>query len=329
MRQRPFPSATADHASAGLEVLVEPADARRPPRLRLCASHQRILLGVDEIDLAFAHIDTDLWGLQLALRDRASFHLIPPIPLSAARDAPSCVDGGFVRHWAEHFAGALLETHALAPGRFAITPAAHRSRPLFPNPPGNAALPAEVRSAIDLGTCLADPSIAEHDLHSHGNGGAFRLRHPPSPDASRVKLWRKHARAGRLPPVLLFYVSGLTMFAVLDGHDRLAAAIAEGVPVPLLVLWHVREHRRPIDQALQAAVWDVVGQRQEARGDATASARALKQDNDLLRSVSRPRDIFEAKTRAGVLQDDEARWHERLRDALGSANARSFLDDCR
>ena len=46
----------------------------------------------------------------------------------------------------------------------------------------------------------------------------------------RVKMWRKRAREGTLPPVLVYDVSALTMFALLDGHDRYAAARAEGVP---------------------------------------------------------------------------------------------------
>lgn len=329
MRLRPLPTTTTDHAGAGLELFVEPTDAVRPPRLRLRASHRRILLSVDDADLSFAQIDVDHCDLQLALRDGAPFHLVPPIHISAARLAPSLGDAGFVRYWAEHFAQALIETHALAPGRFAITPVDDLAKLRFASLSDMRAVPDCVRSVVDVAACLSAPPISTQDLGSHGNGGAFRLRHAPSPTASRVKLWRKSPRAGRLPPVLLLYVSGLTMFAVLDGHDRLAAATAEGVPAPLLVLWHLRERPRPADHALQAAVWDAVSQRQEARGDGTASPRERKQDNDLLRSVTVARDVFEAKTRAEVLRDDEADWHERLRHALGSANAKSFLDDCR
>ncbi|WMX43621.1 hypothetical protein [Streptomyces roseicoloratus] len=58
----------------------------------------------------------------------------------------------------------------------------------------------------------------------------------PLPDArdGRVKAYRKQAREGTLPPVLLWWVSGLDCHLILDGHARLAAAIAESVEPPLL-----------------------------------------------------------------------------------------------
>ncbi|MBX3249991.1 MAG: hypothetical protein KF901_22630 [Myxococcales bacterium] len=44
-----------------------------------------------------------------------------------------------------------------------------------------------------------------------------------------MRSWRKHAREGTLPPVLLTYVTGWCTHLLLDGHDRLVAALAEGV----------------------------------------------------------------------------------------------------
>ncbi|MCE0446133.1 hypothetical protein LT493_18650 [Streptomyces tricolor] len=48
----------------------------------------------------------------------------------------------------------------------------------------------------------------------------------PDVGDGRVKAYRKQARDGTLPPVLLWWVSGLDCHLVLDGHARLAAAIA-------------------------------------------------------------------------------------------------------
>ncbi|MYX98297.1 hypothetical protein GT045_26700 [Streptomyces sp. SID486] len=45
----------------------------------------------------------------------------------------------------------------------------------------------------------------------------------------------RHPRR-RLPPVLLWWASGLDCHLVLDGHARLAAAIAESLEPPLLQL---------------------------------------------------------------------------------------------
>ena len=76
-------------------------------------------------------------------------------------------------------------------------------------------------------------------------GAVLPLRAPSSEDDGRVKSWRKHARAGTLPPVLLLYVDLFMKWLVLDGHDRLHAAVREGIEPPLLGLWPVREEVLP------------------------------------------------------------------------------------
>lgn len=80
------------------------------------------------------------------------------------------------------------------------------------------------------------------------------LRPMPGPDDSRVKAYRKQAREGTLPPVLLWWVSGLDCHLILDGHARLAAAIAESIEPPLLQL-----HRTVPRDDLAARTDDAVG----------------------------------------------------------------------
>jgi hypothetical protein len=71
------------------------------------------------------------------------------------------------------------------------------------------------------------------------------LRKPPELDEGRVHAWQKVARAGRLPPLLLWWIAGLDRFVVLDGAHRLVAAIREGVCPMALALSAVRiEPRR-------------------------------------------------------------------------------------
>lgn len=53
------------------------------------------------------------------------------------------------------------------------------------------------------------------------------LRQLSGSGTARVKAYRRQYREGVLPPVLLWWVSGLDTFLVLDGHDRLVAALAE------------------------------------------------------------------------------------------------------
>ncbi|MFF4518912.1 hypothetical protein [Streptomyces mirabilis] len=72
-------------------------------------------------------------------------------------------------------------------------------------------------------------------LHAH-SWEVLSLRPMPDADDSRVKAYRRQAREGTLPPVLLWWVSGLDCHLILDGHARFAAAVAESVEPPLLQL---------------------------------------------------------------------------------------------
>ena len=53
----------------------------------------------------------------------------------------------------------------------------------------------------------------------------------------RLKYWRKRARQNQLPPVLVYELPALSdRWLILDGHLRLAAALAEGQLPPLIVI---------------------------------------------------------------------------------------------
>lgn len=79
----------------------------------------------------------------------------------------------------------------------------------------------------------------------------FVLRDSSSRDDGRVKAWRKHARAGTLPPILLHWVSGLDAAVVLDGHDRLLAAALESTAAPALTLLPVSVEAPDLARAQQ------------------------------------------------------------------------------
>jgi hypothetical protein len=67
-------------------------------------------------------------------------------------------------------------------------------------------------------------------------GWVVPLRRLSAPDGPRVKAHRRLAREGVLAPAVLLTVSGLCGYVILDGHDRLAAAMAEDVRLPLVFL---------------------------------------------------------------------------------------------
>ncbi|SOD87023.1 hypothetical protein [Streptomyces sp. Ag109_G2-15] len=69
--------------------------------------------------------------------------------------------------------------------------------------------------------------------------GILPLRELSPPDAPRVMSYRKHAREGTLAPVLLWWVSFLDGWVILDGHDRAVAVLAEGGTPQCVVLTQV------------------------------------------------------------------------------------------
>lgn len=85
--------------------------------------------------------------------------------------------------------------------------------------------------------------------------GVLPLRPLSAPDAPRVKAYRKHALDGTLAPVLLWWVSFLDGWLILDGHDRAVAALAEGREPACVVLARLpdeAEWRRTADEITEA-----------------------------------------------------------------------------
>ena len=89
-------------------------------------------------------------------------------------------------------------------------------------------------------------------------GRLWPLRLPSQADDGRIKAWRKSARAGTLPPAVLLYVSVIGAYLVLDGHDRIHAAVLEDVPPPLIAIWPARELAKAPPRPITRA-WPMAG----------------------------------------------------------------------
>ncbi|PJL10738.1 hypothetical protein B9Y66_16800 [Stenotrophomonas maltophilia] len=98
--------------------------------------------------------------------------------------------------------------------------------------------------------------------------------------------------------MLLMWVSGLQAHVVLDGHDRLQAAVQEGTAVPVLVL--LRHGERCVDEQGLARA-DAIADRS---GDAAMTVEAR---NRLLLDLYTPaRDVL--PSRADLLRGGVDRW---------------------
>lgn len=178
----------------------------------------------------------------------------------AVTDAPGSV--GWWRAWARWFAEAMVASgrSPLRPGTWCLTPAtcddvpgvAVAGRPTRPVPSQRWRL-ARGRIERALGEQWTADLFVENTF-SHGSGALLPLRRASAEDSGRVKAWRKQARDGTLPPVLVYFAAALDVFVLLDGHDRFAAARAEGAPVPWLLASAVAMETYPVDEGKRAGI---------------------------------------------------------------------------
>jgi hypothetical protein len=180
--------------------------------------------------------DAVLFGVQRAAHRGVHFvrtnlfrSPLPPIEAAVARRLRQADSGAaaWAARWTHRFADGLQAAsrgplHAgawtLAWGMPSWSVAAHWSR--------LAAIDPDRGHLTWFG--YGDPDDDQRDI--------LPLRRLAAPDAARVRSYRRQAREGILPPALLWWVSGLNTLLVLDGHDRISAALAEGGPPDVVVL---------------------------------------------------------------------------------------------
>ncbi len=156
---------------------------------------------------------------------------------------------------------------------------------------------------------LRFPRFEVEDWADYGQPGQVRtgammpLRAPSPEDDGRVKSWRKFARDGTLPPVVLLYVDLIMKWLVLDGHDRLHAALLEGVTPPLLGLWPVREEETPSNPVGQE--WVLRSAEDHLKAGAT-QARVERVNHLLLQNFAGPRRF--TVTRGWPLKGGREAW---------------------
>ncbi|MFE5208904.1 hypothetical protein [Streptomyces sp. NPDC056600] len=199
------------------------AEGRPRPGLCLFAGDGRMLLTQETRPVLLAAVSGDHCEVRFWRTD-AYRSVLPPWRADTARDLAGRPD-----RWAHRFAEGLAATPGgpLHDGRWLLTPQGppHWNRGSRP--------PTEYWGEMIV---EGHPDGSVDWFSFHGDWTLLPLRPMPGEDDARVKAYRKQAREGVLPPVLLWWVSGLYCHVVLDGHARLAAALAESVDPPLLHL---------------------------------------------------------------------------------------------
>lgn len=205
-----------------------------------------IRLSIGDLPVLWARVGDDYYGYEvLRARTAESRGIVPPIPFGVADEIAAQAPDSAMRSWARHFAQALAES------------------PNSPLSDGEWSMHAGVDwgehstlSARDIAGILTHES-REYVDWDHVEVRPLPLRDMSPENSGRVKAWRKLARRDELPPVLLYWISGLVASVVLDGHDRLLAAHLEGKPIRALTLGRFYETSRQAEA--QQTIWQAVG----------------------------------------------------------------------
>lgn len=224
---------TAQGGSPPLRIELAGESHRSSSRQMRLSLHGRALL--------WAHVNREYQGVWLLRAGGLeSPHSIPPIRADEVRAAPEAW-GAWWRYWASHVAQALggSERGPLRAGRWVLRPGRFYD-PVLVNPP--VGWDADINNAGYVYGRIAELDVEGPRFELWGSHGLFALRALSAAGASRVKVWRKVATSTRLPPCVILSVTGMDMFALIDGHDRLLAAAVEQTPVTLLMLEHEGTH---------------------------------------------------------------------------------------
>ncbi|MEU9855566.1 hypothetical protein [Streptomyces sp. NPDC047974] len=209
------------------------------PGLRMeCADGRRLVLVQGAVPVLFARQRVTHRGLHYA---RTGRYVSPLAPLRAERVrayAEFAEPGGaaWTERWAAHAEAELRAADAgpLHEGEWRLAPDASD---WFVERHWSHLLPYDTDRGHLTWFGYGDPDGDARDL--------LPLRALSVPEAPRVKAYRRHYREGVLPPVFAWWISGLNVPVVLDGHDRLTAALAEGGRPEVLILSRAADPRVP------------------------------------------------------------------------------------
>jgi hypothetical protein len=285
--------------------------------MRLVAGGQPVL---------WARVQRYWRGVWLVAPDTSAARPALPLgPLSfeairAIRGKPG--SAAWLSEWARSFALRLFESPstALHDGSWELT-AGSLSRP-----PG-AASTGDAHGVVDLGRAPGRPGQADVSWGLNGSGAVLAARSSSPDDAGRVKALRKLARDGTLPPVLLLFVSGLDLYVILDGHDRLRAAALEGAPLHWVKLSSIREFTYDPNEKMRAGVLQHADEAL-AQGGAEHGPSLDRINERLVRAFSESRYVV-SRTRAAPIRGGRDQWVREVREQLallGPSADRALLE---
>ena len=152
--------------------------------------------------------------------------------------------------------------------------------------------------------------LAAHDVYIDwagcGNSNIINLfaQHAKPENVDRIKWWLKVAKEQALPPLLLWCISALDAYVLLDGHDRLQAALINGIAPTCLVLSSYTECASyKLDEDKQKAILHQldIAEKKIAAGIVVGSDTIAGINSALVRSFdNRPNPLYRTRTVADL-----------------------------
>lgn len=311
-------------------------NAGHPAMAMLSGHHGRMALQINGETLFWATMlsnHSGIWRIYKAGHS-AQQSLLPAIRSAEVEQACRTVQQ--TGYWCRYFARQLMAapTPLLSTGRWLLRPL----EPIKPAAPYVLDKP-QPQEAWQFASPTSSPDIAvpwvlcgedfpdlqapQHVTFSDWwwSGYSLLARYPVTAASGRVKWWRKQCREGALPPVLVWFIAGLAAFVILDGHDRLQAALAEGIAPQFLVLSGLSEQVYIPDEATQARVLHSLAMQQQKGKKKAANIDAINQS--LLNLYANR--FFYASTYSRAVLGDGKNWEREVKAYLSHRHPASFL----
>jgi len=233
--------------------------------------------------------------------------LLPPQPDAVAREL-----GGDLRKWARRYVAQLIatETRLLYAGDWMIEAGVARAPEAGSGRWGPGPIP--VLGLHGSGGTPSDRGLLAWDLN--GSSDTLFLRAPSPGDSSRIKASRKLAREGILPPVLLWFISGLDAYVLLDGHDRLHASRLENLAPPARVL-----SSRQLEPGRKVDTYGQHSKQLERQLAHSSSPATVDRVNDRLRAMYPGPQHGSGRTRVWPMSGGAPAWLAEARALCGDS----------
>lgn len=263
--------------------------------------------------------------------------LLPAINSAEVESAKRAGEENWISHWCRYFARELMEAPVplLPPRRWLLRPML-AAKPKAPYVCDRKVPREEWRfETPDHSTYIGvNWSLYSEDFPDLQNpekvkwvdwwwGGHLLLsRYPVDAESGRVKWWRKKCRENTLPPILVWYIAGLASFVILDGHDRLQAALAEEYQPQFLVLSELSEQSWTPNEESREKVLRSLAIQQERSKKTPANIDAMNQS---LMNLYDTRYLY-APTHSRAVLGDGSGWERQVKTYLQRHQLDAFIE---